>query len=136
MNVLRRKVPEKEKFIGILNPQIEKNIQSKIIQEIREFSRHVAQLTRHNMALVIDPNTILNKYLRNTLSIYGSYKGTLSQHPINNPSRYSYKGLGQLDVQHIINARDLNADEFVSFDQYFRHLDQRSDFKDLKIIVL
>jgi hypothetical protein len=136
LGALRKKIVRKESFAGPLTPAIKKNIQTKIEQKIAEFMTKVAELTRQGKVLLADPDMRLRNYLRNVLSIFSPYKGYLEHSPANKPDKYIYEGLGHWDMQHAVNAQELNAGELVSCDSKFNDLRNISKFASMTITTI
>jgi hypothetical protein len=136
IGALRKRIVRKETFVGSLDPHIKTNIRNKIKQKITEFLTGIGNLAKDGKVLLADPDIHLRNYLRNVLGSFTRYRGDLIDVPSKKPDRYDYKGLGHWDLQHAMNAKDLNANELVSCDEDFDDLQRLSRFTSITVTII
>jgi len=140
VEVIRKRVAEDTSFVGI--DEVSKQaIANKISDASRVFIQKITELAQQDRLLIIDPSTALSDYLSSTLQLFVANFGVIDKSDYcficekQTRPRYRYLGVGPHDIQHIMNAKDCSANEFITFDKGFLRLKNIFDTDKLTITV-
>jgi predicted nucleic acid-binding protein len=127
VEVIRKRIAEDTKFIGLADMYTQ-IVANKITAASRLFIQKILDLAQQGHLLIIDPLTDLHDYFTSTLQLLIVNFGVIAKSDYcficdrQTRPRYRYIGVGPHDLQHIINAKECSANEFVTFDKGFLRL--------------
>jgi predicted nucleic acid-binding protein len=127
IEVIRKRIAEDTKFTGVAEVY-KQIIASKISNTSRLFIQKILDLAQQDRLLILDPQTELHDYLLSTLQLFIVNFGVIVKSDYcficdkQTPPRYRYIGVGPHDIQHILNAKECSANEFITFDKGFLRL--------------
>jgi predicted nucleic acid-binding protein len=141
VEVIRKRIIQREHFNGDGQEEIDK-IKEKVNSKVKEFMSYVKQLSYEGKLQILNSKISFEEHLVHSLNelmsisynIYNFNKCSVCRHPIN--PEYSFKGLGQVDIQHAVIAKNIQCDEFVSADQWFKTLIGKKEFEGIKITTI
>jgi hypothetical protein len=141
IDVIRKRVIQYQKYDGSLDDVKKGNLKQIVDEKIKKFIDATTKWERENKILMTDGTLSYEDFIRDSfvyiLGYWGnireewtcsSCKGKLSQ------NKYSYKGLGQYDFQHLRLASILNTDEFYTTDRAFNELNSSGKFSPMTFI--
>ena len=132
IHVLRHKIAKNSRFVDA-SPGSIRNVEDQIRKNVDIFVRTVSEFARQRQALIVAPNISLRDHHRSVLDALKRHGGQVKT---TSGQKYSYKGLGHADLEHVLLAKYSNVREFHSGDKSFEDLKEDSDFKDINFNIL
>ena len=135
VEVIRKRVAEDTKFIGLSDVH-KKIVANKISTISRLFIQKIFDLAQQGRLLIVDPSIDLHDYFTSTLQLLIANFGVVDKADYcfvcnrQTRSRYRYIGVGPHDIQHMLNAKNCSANEFITFDKGFLRLKTLFDDKE------
>ena len=142
IDVIRKRITQNEKYDTAGLTEAKRNGIKKIIDgKIAQFIAATTEWEKDSKILMADGTASYRDFIHDSFLYILGYWGTIREDwkcgfckGELKPNRYSYRGLGQYDFQHVRIAKILNADEFVTTDKAFNDLNKTGKFLPLVFI--
>lgn len=141
IHVIRMKTTKYERHDGSLDSKKSKEIKEKIMKKVQGFIDSTTTWESQGKLIIRDVSTpydiFINEGFLHLFADFGEFGETDKCKKCKKPLgyyTYYYNGLGQWDFQHAMLAKSLQATEFYSTDNGFKHLRSNGNFSSINFI--
>lgn len=143
IGVIRKRITEDFGFVGDSRSTNLDALETEIEDATRKLIVGISTLVSQGKMIWDDPPLSIDKVFDDTLTMLRPYKGEIwtaykcggCKAPLVAPE-YFYRGIGHYDIQHGIIAKEEQASELLTVDQFYDDLNQVPYFNPMKFVVL